>query len=108
VTRWVALVALALACGDEGDGLCFFDGKYEIGFLAQTPGCGDLAASLSFFGQTDECSTTIDTLTVDGLTRRRGAITCDPGQNPIVECSGFANDSDGCSFEVYVRRVGSP
>lgn len=98
-----ALLLLALACGgSDGEEACIFDGPYEIGFIP-TNGCGAVSQRIEAYGMEDECFTSIDQISNSGA-RQRIFVTCEPG-DPVVECSGFANDSDGCTWDVYMRRL---
>jgi len=98
--------AFTTGCGDfdaEPRG-CIFEGRYEMGFLAyESPlDCG--SSSVSFFGEgEDECSTSIDQLGSSGA-RQTGYISCDPA-DPVMECTGYMSDSDGCQWELYIRRI---
>lgn len=93
---------LALACGDGSEDGCVFDGTYEFGGISSN-GCAAYSQRLVFYDEEDECSTAIDQLGLSGAIQR-GVITCEPG-DPVVECSGFMGDSNGCSYDLYVRRV---
>lgn len=97
--RW-ALVLLLLACsGESEEDRCVFDGTYDIGFIARN-GCQSSSESVFLRGE-DECYTAIDQINLFGA-RQLGFLSCEPG-DPVVECTGFVNDSDGCSFDAYVR-----
>jgi len=89
--------------GSGGEGRCVFDGRYEFGLIAETPGCPSTSQTLPLHAE-DECMAEIDTFTPDGLTHRQGILSCEPG-DPVIECEGFAFDSDGCQFSLYLRRL---
>lgn len=98
-------VTLLLGCQPEADSnACIFEGKYEVGYLAyESPlDCSSNSAVIYGTGE-DECSTNIDQLGPTGA-RQLGYVSCDPG-DPIVECLGYMGDSDGCQWEIYVRRI---
>jgi len=89
-------------CADDESDTCVFDGTYEIGFIP-TNGCTGTSQRLPLYNAEDECSVQTDQIGLSGA-RQVSVLTCEPG-DPVVECSGFMNDSDGCSFDVYMRRV---
>lgn len=92
--------------GSEDNGLCDFDGIYEMGLLPRTEGCGKDSVRVPLFAADQECGTAIDTFTPDGLIHRTGFLSCDPNNgHDVVECEGYASDSQGCSFDLYMRRV---
>lgn len=97
------LLMLLVACTNEPDSdACIFDGRYEMGMLP-TNGCGANSETLYANNEEDECYTSQDIIALDG-TRRTLYLSCEAG-NPVVECSGFANSSDGCSWDMYMRRI---
>lgn len=100
----LALVFIALGCSanDAEDHKCVFSGRYDVGMLSETAACVSNSVQLPFYGE-DECIVDIDVYTPE-LTRRQGVISCEPG-DPVIECGGFASDSDGCRFTLYVRRL---
>lgn len=105
----VAFLLSGVACSDEpDDGSCYFDGRYELGYIARTPDCRGSSVSINFYDETDECSSEIDQLSNAGA-RQRGFVTCNPDGNggQVVECDGYMSDSDGCEFDIYMRRVAS-
>ncbi len=97
--------ALTAGCGDgEPVDTCVFDGRYEMGLIAYESALECSSNSVVIFGTgEDECSTVIDQLGPSGA-RQSGYISCDPA-DPVVECSGFMSDSDGCQWEIYMRRA---
>jgi hypothetical protein len=99
--RLLAL-ALLLACAPDDSTECVFDGRYELGFLSA--GCGSWSEQLYANSERDACYTNQDIVALDG-TRRSISLYCEDG-DPVVECSGFAHGSDGCRWDVYMRRIG--
>lgn len=100
-----AVVAFLLICGCAGgeeDDKCIFDGRYEMGFIPRN-GCEAGNESFTAAHEEDECHTSVDQISLGGA-RQLGFISCEPG-DPVVECSGFLNDSDGCSWDLYIRRI---
>ena|SRR5688572_15670915 len=96
--------ALTTGCESPSPEGCVFDGRYEIGYLAHESPLQCSSNSLSFFGDgEDECSTYIDQLGPSGALQT-GYISCDPA-DPVVECTGYMRDTDGCQWELYVRRI---
>ena len=88
---------------DESEG-CVFDGRYEMGFLAYESPLDCSSTSFTIFGEgEDECSTDIDQFGQSGA-HQIGYISCEPG-DPIVGCEGYMSDSDGCQWQLYLRRV---
>jgi hypothetical protein len=100
--RVALLAAGALACGDDEPGACFFDGRYEIGFISYN-GCGDLSEQVIGNGEQDECSTQETFAALDG-SERMVYLSCRAG-DPVVDCEGFMHGSDGCRWDVYMRRI---
>ncbi len=101
------ILALALGCaGADGpeDGLCRFDGTYEIGLLP-TNGCAK-DSQKAYLHETSECNSIIDTLAADG-SWRKGLMSCNPNGHggQVVECDGFVASTDGCDWDAYMRRV---
>jgi hypothetical protein len=96
-------LALLLACAPDDSTECVFDGRYEFGMLPSN-GCGALSEQLYANNERDACYTTESVLALDG-TRRNVSLYCEAG-DPVVECSGFAHGSDGCRWDVYMRRIG--
>jgi hypothetical protein len=98
-----ALLLALLACAPDDSTECVFDGRYEFGMLPSN-GCGALSEQLYANNERDACYTTESVLALDG-TRRNVSLYCEAG-DPVVECSGFAHGSDGCRWDVYMRRIG--
>jgi hypothetical protein len=105
----VLLVAVYLAVcagcgGDEDDGnVCIFDGRYDSGFLPITAGCPSFSFAAPIYDDEEECIQSGSDITPTGVTFDL-FLSCVPG-NPVVECEGIANLSNGCSYNAYLRRL---
>jgi len=78
-----------------------------MGFISRTPACTSNSETLNAYNETDNCATSGEQITASGALQK-WFLSCDPNGNggQVVECEGFANDSDGCQWDTYMRRVG--
>lgn len=105
--RIIAALIIVTGCGDEpDDGVCIFRGSYDIGLTPRVSGCQYLSEGSFFLDEEGECSSGIDQLSLEGVWQR-GFISCEPG-DPVVKCAGFLNDANGCSWDLYMRRIVQP
>jgi hypothetical protein len=99
----MALLLLAACGGDDESNACIFDGRYEIGYLPTTAGCTPRSTTLPFARHEEPCAQTTSDITLD-FVRFDLFLSC-PSGDPVVECEGFANFADGCTYDVYARRL---
>lgn len=98
----LALLLLAACGGDDDSDVCVFGGRYELGVIP-TNGCMGNSATVPLFGEEPTCSRGFDQVGLNGA-RQNIFISCIPG-DPVIECEGFASDSNGCQYDVYMRRL---
>jgi hypothetical protein len=100
----LVLGLVVLACGDEDDdNACIFEGRYDFGYLSDMAECEPVSQQLPYAKHEEPCAQSYDDITLNGVPYNV-FFSCLPG-DPVVECEGFANYANGCSYDVYIRRV---
>jgi len=100
----LALLLVAACGGDDDSDACVFDGRYSMGFVPITEGCQPQSLEIPFYGlKEEECLFSTSDVAPNGVSFDV-SMSCRPG-DPVGECEGFTTYSNGCSYNVYLRRL---